>query len=114
MRPAVYAATALAIIVTMFLMGPCSRLQGDSIAVDKPEDRSAAASVNAFALGYFAGLTIGGSDIVIGGLMNEGEADLARADRRTHSDVDDFGKILGFVTLVFFGWRLFKRLNTDT
>lgn len=113
-----FVAATIAFVAALLLLGPGQTLtnSGDSVAVDEPadNDRSTSATINAFSLGYFSGLTVGVSDAAIGGLLERGQRERARMDRVEHSDADTLGKLLGFVTLAFFGWRLYKRLNTPT
>jgi hypothetical protein len=66
-------------------------------------------TINAFAFGYFSGLTLGASNYVFAGLLNYGQVEKVRADRMAHPDVDDFGRIAGFTTLLVGGWRLYRR-----
>ncbi len=84
----------------------------DSISPDN-DGRSTAAAFNAFALGYFSGLTVGISDVALGGLMNRGQAEQARADRRTNDGLDWLGKALGFGTLIVVGWRIYARRRRE-
>lgn len=95
-----------ALALTAVLLMAC----GDSVATG---DRSAESAMNAFALGYFAGLTIGVSDVALGGLMNKGQRDGARADRAAHESADWLGKALGFGTLIAIGWRIYARRRRD-
>lgn len=93
MRPRHMLAMFATMIAVMFLIGPCQTMQrGEhSLAVGESDGRGIQPHVNAFALGFFSGLTIGTSDYALGSLMtglesNEPARTAARMTTWTRSE----------------------------
>lgn len=116
MRPAHVLVLFAALIATMLLLGPCQAIQQSdhSLSLDAPSETHGSQlseQVNAFGLGFFAGLTVGISDFVLGEMMSAGTVERARSHRRAHEAWDTLGKLCGFAMLAYFGWLLYRRLR---
>lgn len=94
----------IAAIVIALVLSSCGS-SDQSVGVDNNDHHPV---INAFAFGYFSGLTLSLSN-VFAGLMDNGQVSKVRADRIAHPDADDFGRIAGFATLLVLGWRVYRR-----
>jgi hypothetical protein len=95
-----------AIAILLFVCRVANADPTDTVGVD---DTNYGPTINAFAFGYFSGLTLGGSNYVFAGLLSQGQVAKVRADRLAHPDADDFGRIAGFTTLLVGGWQWYRR-----
>ncbi|MGN6107228.1 MAG: hypothetical protein ACTHU0_19125 [Kofleriaceae bacterium] len=67
----------------------------------KPDDRGLVGTINAGATGFLSGLTLGGSDVLLGSLMTGNERDQLRDDRRANPGVTAAAEIGGGLAASF-------------
>jgi hypothetical protein len=72
---------------------------GQEIAArgESPEDRGLLGGVNALVTRTLSGMTLGGSDVLLGGLMNQGQRSRLNADIDQHQVAGTVGQIAGEV-----------------
>jgi hypothetical protein len=73
----------------------------DVTAAAAPDDRGVIGSINAAATGFLSGLTVGGSDMLLGGLSTENQREQILEDRQANPGISTGSEIAGGLAASF-------------